>query len=164
MAEKDADSEAEQSVPRRSKRKLLMLAGAAMLLAASGGATAWLLLHRKAGDEQAQAAPPRKTPVFVDLDVFTVNLPSDEAERFMQVKLVAEVRDSASGDMLKTMMPAVRNEILLLLGSKKAEDVATREGKEKLAQEIVLAANRPLENTPAANGIEHVNFTHLIVQ
>jgi flagellar FliL protein len=82
----------------------------------------------------------------------------------MQVKLVAGVRDAASGEMVRTLMPAVRNEILLLLGSKNATDVATREGKQKLAAEIIVAANKPLDGTPAANGVEGVNFTHLIVQ
>lgn len=103
-------------------------------------------------------------PVFVELDMFTANLKDMESDRFIQVKLVAEVRDAPTGEMLKTMMPAVRNEVLLLLGSKEANDVATREGKERLAGEIVAAANKTLEGTPAAGGVEGVNFTHIIVQ
>jgi flagellar FliL protein len=66
--------------------------------------------------------------------------------------------------MLKTLMPSVRNEILLLLGSKQAAEVASREGKEKLAQEIIASANKILEGTPAAKSVEGVNFTHLIIQ
>jgi len=103
-------------------------------------------------------------PVFVELDMFTANLKDDDSDRFIQIKLVAEVRDAPSGEMLKTMMPAVRNEVLLLLGSKESKDVGTRDGKEKLANEIVAAANKTLEGTPAANGVEGVNFTHIIVQ
>jgi flagellar basal body-associated protein FliL len=61
-------------------------------------------------------------------------------------------------------MPAVRNEILLLLGSKQAGQLANREGKEALAKEIVAAANKPLEGTPHAGTVEGVNFTHLIIQ
>ena len=103
-------------------------------------------------------------PVFVELDMFTANLKDDDSDRFIQVKLVAEVRDAPAGEMLKTMMPAVRNEVLLLLGSKESKDIGTRDGKEKLANEIVAAANKTLEGTPAANGVEGVNFTHIIVQ
>lgn len=103
-------------------------------------------------------------PVFVELDMFTANLRDDDSDRFIQVKLVAEVRDAPAGEMLKTMMPAVRNEVLLVLGSKEAKDVATRGGKERLAGEIVAAANKTLEGTSAANGVEGVNFTHIIVQ
>jgi flagellar FliL protein len=103
-------------------------------------------------------------PVFVELEMFTANLKDDDADRFIQIRLVAEVRDAPAGEMLKTMMPAVRNEVLLLLGSKEAKDIATRGGKETLAGEIVAAANKTLEGTSAANGVEGVNFTHIIVQ
>ena len=170
MAEKQAEVsaevvEGEGEGTKKGKGKLLLIGIATLLLVGGGGAGAYFWLGQKSGDAHAEGkAAPKKMPVFVELEAFTVNLPTDDIDRFMQVKLVAEVRDSASGEMLKTLMPAVRNEVLLLLGSKKAADVATREGKEKLAQEIVLAANKPLEGTPAAKGIEAVNFTHLIVQ
>ena len=114
----------------------------------------------KKGRKKKRSGP----PVFVELDMFTANLKDDDGDRFIQIKLVAEVRDQPSGEMLKNMMPAVRNEVLLLLGSKEAKDIATREGKERLAGEIVAAANKTLEGTPAANGVEGVNFTHIIVQ
>ncbi len=153
-----------------SKKKLIIIAGAvsAVLLIGGGGA-AWMLMGKQAPDETAEggAKPsgPKKMPVFVDLDTFIVNLrDKEESERFMQVKLVAEVKDSAAGEMMKTLMPSLRNEILLLLGSKKVEDIADREGKEKLAGEIVTAANKILEGTPAEKAVEGVNFTHLIIQ
>jgi len=165
MAEKDAKASDAQT-PQKSKSKLLLFAGVgAVLLAGGGGAAAYLLIGKKDAPPAAeQKAQPKKTPVFVDLDSFTVNLRDEDEDRFMQVKLVAEVRDSAAGEVLKNMMPAVRSEILLLLGSKKASDLATREGKEKLAQEIIAAANKPLERTAAEKGVEAVNFTHLIIQ
>ncbi len=164
MAEKEAKAE-DAKAPTKNKPKLLLIAGAGVALAAvGGGAAAYLLIGKKdAAHAAEQKAQPRKTPVFVDLESFTVNLRDDD-DRFMQVKLVAEMRDAAAGDVLKNMMPAVRSEILLLLGSKTAADLATREGKEKLAREIVAAANKPLERTPAENAVEAVNFTHLIIQ
>lgn len=151
------------------RRKKLVLGAAAAVLLAGGGAAYYFLSSKgpndgKEGGSAAAATPRKKQPVFVDLDTFTVNLREPDDDRFMQVKLVAEVKDAAAGELLKTMMPAVRNEILLVLGSKQAQDVANRQGKEQLAQEIALAANRPLEGTSAAKAVETVNFTHLIVQ
>lgn len=165
MAEKDAKTE-EAKAPKKGKSTLLLIAGiGAALAAGGGGAAAYLLIGKKEAAQAAeQKVQPKKTPVFVDLESFTVNLRDEDVDRFMQVKLVAEMRDHAAGEMLKTMMPAVRSEILLLLGSKRAADLATREAKEKLAQEIVAAANKPLERTPAEGGVEAVNFTHLIIQ
>ncbi len=152
-----------------SKKKLIIIAGAvsAVLLIGGGGA-AWMLMGKTpdtTAEGGAKPSGPKKMPVFVDLDSFIVNLrDKEESERFMQVKLVAEVKDNAAGEMLKTLMPSLRNEILLLLGSKKVEDIADREGKEKLAGEIVAAANKILEGTPAERAVEGVNFTHLIIQ
>ncbi len=170
MAEKkDAAKEAPAAeAPKKGgKGKLIaIVAVVGVLLLGGGGAGAWLLLGKKSTDQSGAEAKvaPKKMPVFVELDMFTVNLKDNDDERFMQVKLVAEVKDTPSGEMLKTLMPSVRNEILLLLGSKQAGEVATREGKEKLAQEIVASANKVLEGTPAAKSVEGVNFTHLIVQ
>jgi flagellar FliL protein len=165
MAEK---KEAAAEAPKKSgKGKLVVIgAAAAVLLLGGAGAGAWVLLGKKAGAADAGEAKvaPKKMPVFVELETFTVNLKDNDDERFMQVKLVAEMKDVASGEMLKTLMPSVRNEILLLLGSKQAAEVASREGKEKLAQEIIASANKILEGTPAAKSVEGVNFTHLIIQ
>lgn len=123
--------------------------------------------EKKPKPEKAKKSKRKKkdhAPVFVEMEMFTANLRDADEDRFIQVRLVAEVRDAPAGEMLKTMMPAVRNEVLLLLGSKESKEIASREGKEKLAGEIVAAANHTLEGTPAANGVEGVNFTHIIVQ
>lgn len=157
------------AAPKRGNKKLVLIGVVATLVLAGGGAAAVMLMSGDKEGADAKKADIKKTPpVFVDLDQFTVNLRADakdeDAGRFIQVKLVAEVKDAASGEVLKNMMPAVRSEILLLLGSKQASELATREGKEKLAQEIIGAANKPLERSTAPKSVEHVNFTHLIVQ
>jgi flagellar FliL protein len=165
MADKDKDANAE--APKKGGKKKLLIIGvvAGVALLGGGGALAYVLMGKKGGETaDAKKVEARKMPVFVDLDTFTVNLKDNDGERFLQAKLVAEVKDAAGGELVKTLMPAVRNEILLLLGSKDAGQLATREGKELLAKEIVAAANKPLEGTPHAGTVEGVNFTHLIIQ
>lgn len=165
MADKEATTAA--AAPKQAgKRKLLIIVGAAVVLVAGGGgAGAWFLLGKQGGDEHAQKKTElKKVPVFVDLDSFTVRLSDRDNDRFLQVKLVAEVRDALSGDTLKNMMPAVRNEILLLLASKESEQLVSRDGKEALARELIAAANKPLARTSGEGAVEAVNFTHLIVQ
>jgi flagellar FliL protein len=165
-----AENTAADAPKKGGKGKLFVIIGVAVtLLLGAGGAGAWFMLGKKKGEgeEASEKKSPKKMPVFVDLETFTVNLRAGKDEddgRFMQVKLVAEVKDAASGELIKTLMPSVRNEILLLLGSKQADEIGTREAKEKLAQEIVAAANKPLDGTPAAKSVEGVNFTHLIIQ
>jgi flagellar FliL protein len=163
--------DAAAAAPKGGSMKIVAVAAiaAVVLLALGGGVAAWLYTLNR-DDKAVAEKDPKKTatPVFVDLDQFTVNLrpdpKGDDVERFIQVKLVAEMKDAASGEVLKNMMPAVRSEILLLLSSKQASELATREGKEKLAQEIIVAANKTLERSAAPNSVEHVNFTHLILQ
>jgi flagellar FliL protein len=164
MADKDKDATTE--APKKGGKKKLLIIGmvAGVALLGGGGALAYVLMGKKGDGAEGKKVEARKMPVFVDLDTFTVNLKDNDGERFLQAKLVAEVKDAAGGELVKTLMPAVRNEILLLLGSKDAGQLATREGKESLAKEIVAAANKPLEGTPHAGTVEGVNFTHLIIQ
>lgn len=162
MAEKKDDA----GTSKGGKGKLILIGAlAGVLLLGGGGAAAWVLMGKKGEHAEAEKkVPQKKMPVFVDLETFTVNVKDNDDERFMQVKLVAEVKDAPAGEVLKTLMPSVRNEILLLLGSKQVSEISTRVGKEKLAQEIVASTNKILEGTPAANAVEGVNFTHLIIQ
>jgi flagellar FliL protein len=163
MADKEQGAEAPK---KGGRKKLIVIAAVAVTaLLLGGGALTFVLLGNKQDASAEKKAEPRKLPVFVELEAFTVNLKDkDGSERFMQVKLVAEAKDAAGGEMVKTLMPAVRNEVLLLLGSKTAEELSTRAGKEELARQIVAAANKPLEGTRHPGAVEGVNFTHLIVQ
>ncbi len=167
---KDAAAPAAEGKPAGSKKKLLIIVIiAATMVLGGGGAAAWFMLRKKpdAAPAEQVKVEPKKMPVFVELDSFTVNLQkdsTDDADRYMQIKLVAEAKDAPSGEIIKSLMPAVRNEIILLLGSKRPEEVESREGKEALVQEIMLAVNKPLVRTAAENAVEAVNITQLIVQ
>lgn len=162
------EGEGAPAEPAGKKKKLLIIAVAATLLLGGAGAGAWFFLRKKPEPVEEQVkVEPKKIPVFVDLESFTVNLlkeSNEDADRFMQIKLVAEAKDAPTGEVVKSLMPSVRNEIILLLGSKRPEEVQSREGKEALAKELVLAANKPLARTPAEEGVQAINITHIIVQ
>jgi flagellar FliL protein len=65
-------------------------------------------------------------------------------------------------------MPKLRNDLTLLLSSKKASELISKEGKEELAQEIREQMNGVLD--PAGRGkkrdwpIKEVLFTSFIIQ
>lgn len=150
--------------PSRRKKKLALIAALlAVLLAAGGGAAVFVIKQRAAsaaasaeGEDGAAAADvaakPDKpvkadmkhAPTFVALDPFTVNLADREAERYAQVGITLELTDAKAGDLLKAYMPAIRNNILLTLGSKTAAQLIERDGKLRLAAEIRREALRPL--------------------
>ncbi|MES2959456.1 MAG: flagellar basal body-associated FliL family protein [Pseudomonadota bacterium] len=162
-----AAADAIDAVPvnRGKKKKLIFGAVAlAVLLAAGAGTTVFVIKKRAAdaaaaaeagegddskAEEEASAAKRVKAdlkhaPTFVPLDPFTVNLADREAERYAQVGITLELSDAKSADLLKAYMPAIRNNILLALGSKTAAQLIERDGKLRLAAEIRREALRPL--------------------
>ena len=155
---------AQAPVKKPVPKKLIVIVGAALALCA-GGAGAFLYLNKKpaSGAQAAKKEETRKLPNFVDLEQFTVNLAEKEQDRYMQIKFSLEVAGEAEAT-IKEMMPALRSEILLVLGSRQASDLVSREGKETLAKDIVTAANKSLEHTGADHSVAAVRITQLIVQ
>jgi flagellar FliL protein len=139
-------------IPAKKSRKGLIIAIAAVVLLGGGGGGAWWFLGRGEPDEEAAAAKAQAKReaerAFVTLDPFVVNLADRDTERYAQVGIVLEVEGKDANKRIADRMPAVRNEILLLISSKQAQQLTTREGKEALAAEIALAAARPIGWTP----------------
>jgi flagellar FliL protein len=156
---------AQASVKKRVPKKLIILAAAALLLLCAGaGAFVYVNRAPAAKAEGARKAEPRKLPNFVDLDPFTVNLAEKDQDRYMQIKFSLEVASNEAEATIKEMMPALRSEILLVLGSRQASDLGSRAGKEALAKDIVNAANKSLEHTSAEHAVSAVRITQLIIQ
>ena len=163
-----ATAPADAAAPKGGKKKLIIIIAAVLVLVLGGGGAAFMLMKKKpaegeeeGGDGHAKPAKakaeqhaepvkqravydPKKPPVFVPLDPFTVNLADKESERFAQIGVTLEITDAKTGDELKLFMPAIRNNILMVLSQKTAAQLSTREGKEKLARSIQYAAVRPL--------------------
>lgn len=139
------------------KKKLIIIIAAVLLLVIIGGGAALMLMKKKqhAEDEEGGEAPaaaesshakakPGTPPTFVPLDPFTVNLADKEVDRFAQIGVTLEVGDPKTADTLKAYMPAIRSNVLMVLSHKTSAELLTREGKEKLAREILRESVRPM--------------------
>src|SRR5471032_2840592 len=141
--------------PGGKKKLVLMVAVAAIVLGGAGvGALLYMKKQRAAAEaaaaaEEGDAGAPAKAekkrehnahPVFVPMDPFVVNLADHDADRYAQIGIVLEVPDEHVGEEIKTYLPAIRNNILLLLAHKSSADLAGGEGKELLARQIRVAA------------------------
>jgi flagellar protein FliL len=184
-----------QATPAKSgkKKPILIVVVLAVLLAAGGGAAFFMMKKRAAeaaaaAEESGDAASDQPTqkalkadiksaPTFVPLDPFTVNLADREAERYAQVGMTLELADAKSGDLLKAYMPAIRNNILLVLAGKTAAQLMEHEGKVQLAGEVRAAALKPLGYTVKPDAataktkatedeppIRAVHFSNFIIQ
>ena len=151
-----AAAAAADAVPAKSggKKKLVVMVAVAAIVLGGGGVGALLYMKKqKAAAEAAAAAAedgdvdagPAKAaekkkkgekPVFVPMDPFVVNLADHEADRYAQIGITLEVPDEKVSEEIKTYLPAIRNNILLLLAHKSSSDLAGGDGKELLAKQI----------------------------
>lgn len=148
--------------PARTGKKKLILIGLVVLLvlALAGAGVGWWLWQRQQAaqaaegaegedaaqieEEQAPQRDPKAVPTFVALDTFTVNLADRNAERYAQIGITLELEDGKQVERIKAFMPAIRNNILLVLSEKTAAQMMDRDGKSLLAAEIRRAAVKPL--------------------
>jgi flagellar FliL protein len=134
------------AAPKGKKKLLILIIAAVVLLAVVGGALAMMKKKAADADEDSgdDAAPahvaakhdPKAAPTFVPLDTFTVNLADRETERYAQVGITLEVADPHVSEEIKAYMPAIRNNVLLVLADKTAAQLMDREGKVKLAEQV----------------------------
>ena len=83
-------------------------------------------------------------PVFVPLDNFTVNLADREAERYAQIGISLELTDAKAGERIKVFMPAIRNNILMVLAHKRSPTCWNARASCEVLREIRRAALEPL--------------------
>ena len=178
--------------PGKSKKLIVIIAVVVVLLAVAGGGAAWFLSKRHAVDAEGEAAPakshePAVAPTFLPIDTLVVNLADNGGERFAQIGITLELADTKTSDLIKQHMPSIRNGIILLASQRTSDELLTREGKEKLAADILREVSKPLgfdEPTPkkrssrnddeedvqprnrkaAANPVRRVLFSGFIVQ
>lgn len=160
---KPADEGAE-APPRKSKKLLIIVVAAVLLFVLAGGGAAFFLLKKSDHDDEDDEEVAEETakqkekdkkkkkkdahavPVFINLDPFTVNLaPDSNGDQYLQIAVAVELDDATSEPVLKSALPKIRNNVTLLLSSKKASELLSKEGKEKLAEELKDEVNTAIE-------------------
>lgn len=145
-----AKAEAVEDVktPVKSK-KLLIIAAAGVLVLALIGAGVWYFLAKQKatvedGEEPAaQVVEHKGPPTFLPLDNMVVNLADPGGEKVAQIGVTLELADAKATEKVKQYLPAIRSGILILISQRTAEELLQREGKEKLAADILAEASRP---------------------
>lgn len=94
----------------------------------------------------------------IPLETFLVNLSGSQGRKLLKVNMELEVEGEKTPEEIEKRKAAVRDMILLILTSKRYEDVATKEGKDHLRDEIKEQLNRVLKK----GGVKQVLFTEFI--
>ena len=138
------------AAPAKSKKMLVIIIGVVVaVLVLGGGAAAWLVASRSHADEEEDAAPTRKetpkvAPTFLPMENMVVNLADPGGDRFAQIGITLELDDAKTAEQVKLYLPSIRSGVLLLVSQRTSSELLQREGKEKLAADVLREVSRPL--------------------
>lgn len=143
----------EAARPRRHRPVMLIML---LCVLASAGAGGWLLYSRSSsqGEEEAAAAPseatsPQESPTLVSPEPFLVNLADPLGKRYLRVSFDIEVTSPVTAQEMQKRVSHVRDSILLVLSSKRFDDIRTTTGKGQLREEILGELNAILSTGKA---------------
>lgn len=169
-------AEAGKEKAKGGKGKMLAALATVLLVACGAGGGTWFFMQRSAHAAPAHEKPePPKKPLFSALEPFTVNLQEPRGDRFAQIGVTLQFEDPEIEVAIKDRLPALRNNILMLLASKRVDDLLTPQGKQELAVEIQARSNDALGFQAPAHGasapkgaasapVRGVLFSQFIVQ
>ena len=131
---------------------------------ATAGYSYWRMQVHPSTDAkaEAEAPPPPPAPVFFALDTFTVNL--GDADRVLYIGITLRLKDDLTRARLSEYLPEVRSRLLLLFSRQDATQLATDEGKQKLAAAIKEALASPLVAGQPKQEVTDVLYTAFILR
>ncbi|MFN7154675.1 MAG: flagellar basal body-associated protein FliL [Acidovorax sp.] len=137
------------AAPAKSKKMLVIIIGVVvLLLVVGGGAAAWFMTRPQGDAEEGAGAArkeaPKVAPTFLAMENMVVNLADPGGDRFAQIGITLELEDAKTSDQVKLYLPTIRSGILLLVSQRTSSELLQREGKEKLAADILREVSRPL--------------------
>jgi len=144
---------------RQKFRSVLLTLGLITLICIGGGVGGWMWYSakmKKEAEEKERALESRlndqkrakinsTAPTFVKLDPFTVKLPSNAGEHYLQVEMFLRVSEGKVDGKIKEFLPIVQDRIKTVLSLRSMEQLATAESKETLGREIALVVNSVIE-------------------
>jgi flagellar FliL protein len=117
------------------------------------------------GKPAAKPAKSKEPPQYLAFDPpLVVSFQDQSTMRFLQVTVEVMGRSEETLAAVKTHMPVIRNNLLMMLGGRNMQQLTDREGKEKLRQEALAEVQRILKENTGKPGVEDLYFTSFVVQ
>ena len=111
--------------------------------------------------EKIEKAPPQ----YLAFDPPLVASLEDKGSiRFLQVTVELMARDEKIIADVKTHMPVIRNNLLMLLGGQTVSTLTNREEKEKLRKQALTEVQKIMKANTGEAGVEDLYFTSFVVQ
>ena len=145
-----AAAQAPEAPKKGGKKSMLMIIIVAVVLLGGGAGGAWFYMQKRAAaaatDEEPVAHAPaeKHAPTYLPMESMVVNLADGGGERFAQIGVTLDVENEKTAEKIKTYMPAIRSSVLMLVSQRTSEELLKRDGKEKLASDIVNEVSRAI--------------------
>jgi len=168
--ELDLEDDADESEGGGGNKKLIIIIAAVVLLL-GGGAAAFFLMgdspepadEEQTGDEQVTE---EKGPaIYVGVpNAITANLPGKRKSRTVQIKMSFLVRSEEAKNNIKLHMPQLKNDVLMLVSQKNADELKLPEGRHKLQDEALQTVQKTLTDLVGEPTVEKVLFVSFVMQ
>ncbi|MEQ1529985.1 MAG: flagellar basal body-associated FliL family protein [Methylococcales bacterium] len=116
------------------------------------------------GDEHGDGAVHLEMLYYDMGKPFVVSLPQGSGAKLVSVSISVSVEDQEAVDALKKHEPMIRNNLMMLIGAQKTEDLKTREGKEQLRDAMLKAIIEVLKKKIGKAHVSEVFFTAFVMQ
>ena len=154
-----------------SMMKILLLSLVGLFVIGGGiGATLYLTgsLEPEPTSADAAATEPEARDsgpaIYLQLDPpFTVSLDNDPQNRYLRVHLAVMARDESVIDAVRRHRPAIRNSLNFLFAVQTQQDLATKEGRERLQVEATDEIRQFLEREGEAADVQSLYFTDFVI-
>lgn len=156
-----AKGSAEQPPKKASGKKLLVIALVLLVILGGGaGAAFWFLKP-----SHPVAAKPLAPPQYIALDpAFVVNLADEGGAKYLQADVQLQTRDPDTAAAIALHAPIIRNRLLLLFGQQTSAQLTGRNGKETLQAQALSEVRKTLQAQHAANQVDALLFTSIVIQ
>ena len=179
----DLDNEAGEKKSGSSTLKIVIIAVTLALILGGGlvGTTFYFVSNMNTeqatstGDDSSDSSEeeaesePVLPPKYRSMDPkFVVSFSDQKKARFMQFSLEIMSRDAEVIKQIESHMPVIRSSLLMLFGNQKHEDMVTREGKQKLLNDVVVDINNSLQKVAGEDelqkSVEAAYFNSFVIQ
>lgn len=168
---KDSTSEAGQpAAAKKNRLKLIIIVAVILLVAvALSAAGTWFFLSKDRPQQDAEVSgvvtQVKPQALYESLEpAFVVNFHADGRTRYMQVSLALLARDEQKLAVLKSHMPALRNQLVMLFSSQEFDQLNTSLGLEMLKQKVTATVQELAMREVGEPVVEQVLFTNFVMQ
>ena len=119
-----------------------------------------------AAEDEASVEEVPKTSAYVSLgDAMVLNLSTNSRRlTFLQIKADVLLNDSGAEDLIKTHIPAIRHELIVLLSEQNANDMKSPSKREEIRKVATSQVQELMADLAGNENVTDVLFSSFLVQ